>query len=316
MPARGRTQPSPPGLLAALGLLLGASGGCTPDVEPDVFSLPRCDQVAPECGPQGDENCCADAAVVGGTFHRANDPQTPATVADFHLDRFEVTVGRFRQFVASYPQNKPAAGAGLHPIIKGQSGWDPAWDAMLPADQNTLRASLDCSANFRTWTDEPRANEALPINCVSWYVAFAFCAWDQGRLPTEAEWNYAAAGGDEHRPYPWGAAMPTTDLAEFGCDTATVVCPIPRVGSRSPAGDAKWGQADMAGSLAEWVLDFHGTFPAPCNNCAILKDETFGREARGGDFSHDAVPLANSYRAGGVAEANESFRGFRCARDQ
>lgn len=296
---------------SALALL--AASACIPDVEPDVLSLPRCEQVEPTCGAAAGDDCCAIGQVVGGQFARINDPALPASVADFQLDRYEVTVGRFRQFIADYPRNRPAAGEGAHPRIEG-SGWDPAWDILLPADADALRTSVQCDPNFRTWTDEPGDNEALPINCVSWYVAFAFCAWDEGRLPTEAEWNYAAAGGNEQRTYPWGDDEPGPSLAAFGCDTSTTVCAPPRVGS-TPAGDGKWGQSDLAGSLSEWVLDYHATPPPTCDDCALLKDEGFGREGRGGDFTHPADQLAVTSRIGFLPESRESFLGFRCARD-
>jgi len=303
------------GLSAVIGLSLAGPAACIPDVVPDVLALPRCDQVAARCGPAGDEGCCADPVVPGGTFNRVNDPQLPAAIEGFRLDRFEVTVGRFRQFVAEYPANKPAAGAGAHPLIDA-SGWDPAWNAMLPGGQADLRASLGCDEIFQTWTGAPGANEALPVNCVSWYVAFAFCAWDEGRLPTEAEWNFAAAGGNEQRLYPWGAAAPDPTLAEYGCNTETTGCLIPRVGSKSPAGDGAFGQADLAGSMSEWVLDFHGTQKTPCNNCATLEDETFGREARGGDFAHLEELIATTYRIGYAPDTRETHLGIRCARDR
>jgi formylglycine-generating enzyme required for sulfatase activity len=298
-----------------MGLFSVASGACVPDVEPSVLSLPRCDRVEPGCGPAGEESCCADTEILGGYFNRINDPQFPALVADFRLDRFEATVGRFRQFVAGYPQNKPREGDGAHPAIEG-SGWDPAWDAALPGDRAALEASLGCDPNFRTWTGEPGANEALPINCVAWYVAFAFCAWDEGRLPTAAEWNYAAAQGNEQRSYPWGAAAPAPELAVYGCDTATTHCPLPRVGSRSPAGDGGSGHADLAGSVEEWALDFFGALLVPCDDCARLEDEGLGRETRGGDFAHPAEALINTSRVGFDPETRESFLGVRCARDE
>ncbi|MDC0721493.1 formylglycine-generating enzyme family protein [Nannocystis bainbridge] len=274
--------------------------------------MPRCHAVAPVCGDAGDDDCCASAAVAGGGFDRINDPGLPATVADFELDRYEVTVGRFRQFVADYPRNRPAPDAGAHPRIEG-SGWQPEWDALLPADAAALQVSLQCDANFRTWTDAPGEAEELPINCVSWYLAFAFCAWDEGRLPTETEWNYAAAGGNEQRLFPWGAGAATAARANFGCDTATEACPLPAVGS-TPQGDGKWGHADLAGNVAEWVLDFHGTLTPECRDCAILQDETFGREARGGDFAHTEMEMTTTFRIGYAADSGQTFVGFRCAR--
>lgn len=294
----------------ALALLGGA--GCIPDVAPNVLSLPRCEGVEPGCGVAGDDDCCARGAVVGGGFDRVNDPGLRASVADFELDRYEVTVGRFRQFVADYPRNRPLPEAGAHPLLAG-SGWDPEWDAMLPADEAALRASLQCDPNFRTWTEAPGESEALPINCVSWYLAFAFCAWDEGRLATESEWNYAAAGGNEQRLFPWGAAPPDDSRAVFGCDTASTACLLPGVGS-TPAGDSKWGQSDLSGSVAEWVLDFHGTMAPLCSDCATLKDESFGREARGGDFAHTDAEIVTSFRVGDAPDTRESFVGIRCAR--
>lgn len=300
------------GVIRAGVAAVALTAGCFPDVEPNVLALPRCEGVEPACGAAGDDDCCASGAVAGGGFDRVNDPALPATVANFELDRYEVTVGRFRRFVADYPRNRPTPGAGAHPRIDG-SGWQAEWDAMLPADAAALQVSLQCDPNFRTWTDAPGDQEMAPINCVSWYLAFAFCAWDEGRLPTETEWNYAAAGGNEQRAFPWGSEPADDSRANFGCDTAVDTCLLPNVGS-TPAGDGKWGHADLAGNVAEWVLDFHGTMAPMCRDCAILEDETFGREARGGDFSHPEDQLATSFRVGFAADAGQTFLGFRCAR--
>ena len=54
---------------------------------------------AATCGPRRDEDCCASLPIPGGTFNRSNDPIYPATISPFDLDRFEVTVGRFRAFI-------------------------------------------------------------------------------------------------------------------------------------------------------------------------------------------------------------------------
>jgi len=52
--------------------------------------------------------------------------------------------------------------------------------------------------SISTWREPETDTSQHPINYVSWYEAFAYCAWDGGRLPTEAQWEYAAVGGDEN----------------------------------------------------------------------------------------------------------------------
>ena len=230
---------------------------------------PACDSGNPgaglNCGAGQDQDCCASPAIPGGTFSRSYDEDNytddtyVATVADFEIDTFEVTVGRFREFVEAglgTQASPPAAGDGAHPLI-ADSGWDASWDAELSATTTELTENLNCDLTFQTWSDDPGANETKPINCVTWYEAFAYCAWAGGRLPTEAEWNYAASGGDEHRVYPWGDGI-DHDHAVWGCETDGVPgCTsddIVMVGSRSPLGDGKWGHVDLAGSMSEWVL--------------------------------------------------------------
>ena len=62
------------------------------------------------CGASGDVDCCGWQEAPGGTFDRLNRDDLPATVSTFRLDVFEVTQGRFRQFVAAYPGSLPAPG--------------------------------------------------------------------------------------------------------------------------------------------------------------------------------------------------------------
>src|SRR5262249_3349795 len=156
----------------------------------------------------------------------------PATVAPFLLDRYEVTVGRLRRFVQSYPASRPAEGAGAD---GSAPGWGRDWP--LPPGQAELRADLRSCADA-TWTDAEGAREERPATCGSWYVAKAFCLWDGGRLPSEAEWNFAAAGGAEQRVYPFSTPPPISDRISPEEAVFGAAAPQP-VGSRSPRGDGR-----------------------------------------------------------------------------
>jgi formylglycine-generating enzyme required for sulfatase activity len=287
---------------------------------------PSCTGLAAACGASHSDNCCSTATTIaGGTFYRSYDAtgagtmNYPATVSAFALDRYEVTVSRFRKFVDAGKGTRssaPNAGAGAHPRIAG-SGWNAAWTTNLSADSAALRAALACHAPYQTWTDSPGANEQRPITCVSWYEAFAFCAWDGGFLPTEAEWNYAAAGGSEQRAYPWSepASSTTIDCQHANYDGAPPCADaLVDVGSRGGAGDGRWGHSDLAGNVWEWILDYYASpYPqATCNDCANLSAAT-ERVLRGGGFLSPPPSLRT-----GARDKRELLRdwyvGIRCAR--
>jgi formylglycine-generating enzyme required for sulfatase activity len=247
-------------------------------------------------------------------------PTHAATSTSFYLDKFEVTVGRFREYFDTTP-SAPANGAGANPHVSG-TGWNStSWDTYFPGDLAAHIASCAGASNS-TWTASPDAHENLPMNCISWYVAFAFCAWDGGWLPTEAEWERAAAGGTNENLYPWGGAGPSTSLAAYGCayggtpGTCTLA-DFAAVGVLT-GGAAAGGHMDMAGNVAEWVFDAYVldwyTTQGACADCANvtgayrvlrgghLQDSTVGNlRAAARDFRDPTSPV---YRAG-----------IRCARD-
>src|SRR5262249_17005966 len=148
-------------------------------------------------------------------------------------------------------------------------------------------------ATLQSWTDAVAGNENLPINCITWYEAFAFCQWDGGFLPTEAEWNYAATGGGGQRGFPW-AVRPNSLVID--CTPAHyysgTYCNLPdgtvnQVGA-SPQGGGRWGHADLGGNVYEWTIDSDtSSYINPCNDCAALST-TSGRLHHGGGFWSDA----------------------------
>jgi formylglycine-generating enzyme required for sulfatase activity len=264
---------------------------------------------------QSNEDCCASLPVAGGSFNRDNNVGFPATITSLRLDRFEVTVGRFRKFVEKYDgatSSRPAVGAGLHPRIAG-SGWNGAWDGSLPASAAALKAALG-AVSPALWSDVPGAYEAFPINGLTWYEAFAFCAWDGGFLPTEAEWNYAAAGGSEQRYYPWGSTSIDSSYANYSCGAPCAGAPV--LVGKTPAGDGLYGHADLAGNTIEWVLDWYAaTYTiAQCNDCADLTPATY-RSFRGGSFANIDADVVTFNHTGGVPTDRYNSVSVRCARE-
>jgi formylglycine-generating enzyme len=274
---------------------------------------PSCRDLPEDCGPDRQSNCCASHVVPGGTFVRDNgiSGDVQATVSDFRLDDYEVTVGRFRKFVAGYAEHKPVPGSGRNPNNALDPGWETSWNDSLPADEAQLISNVQvCDARFVTYAAD---DATLPINCVTWFEAYAFCIWDGGRLPTDAESNYAAAGGSEQRQFPWSDPPESADIdASYAAFLPNASAPLP-VGTKSPRGDGRWGQADLSGNEWEWCQDWYRTYPTRCINCANLTDYSI-RVIRGGSFYSDQESLYTSSRLYHAPNQADFGVGVRCAR--
>lgn len=270
---------------------------------------------------------------MGGDFLRGNQLNAAATVANFRLDKYEVTVGRFRKFVDAVVSGwRPVAGAGKHTHLnsgqglrnRSSSAYEPGWDVAWNVDDTIYRihaaksswdSSLACASGGvpATWTPVSGANETRPIGCVNWYQATAFCIWDGGFLPSEAEWHYAAYGGSEQRYYPWSVPpnSTTVDCTYANYDECTPD-ELFIVGSL-PAGDGRFGQSDLGGNAAEWLLDLNYGYLEPCDNCANL-DLGSSRARGGGSLVLASSYLAYSSRGYASPETTAPGSGLRCAR--
>jgi formylglycine-generating enzyme len=281
-----------------------------------------------DCGALGCQSTSGNQGCPNGGWCKPDEqPEHPSTVSSFALDKYEVTIGRFRNFVAAYEAGwRPAVGSGASPnVAVGDTSWRVEWDSTgvtvpLPKPGTFTDAShLNCGG-WQTWTDSPgtAAQESRAINCVNWYEAFAFCIWDGARLPTESEWEYVAAGGSDNRLYPWGSAPPDCTYANFA-NGATFCGPggneaVAAVGSYA-AGKGLWGHADMAGNVAEWVFDWQADYSAlPTNDYA---DTTWNhsRVVRGGNCENEAPVLRTAFRdESQPADRDYARIGLRCAR--
>jgi sulfatase modifying factor 1 len=244
-----------------------------------------------------------------------------------------VTVGRFRQFVSAWNNGAgytPPAGSGKHTHVNGgqglansggsgtyETGWATADNSNIAP--TTANLTSNCSSAYATWTSAP-GPENLPINCLNWYEAYAFCIWDGGFLPSEAEWEYAAAGGNQQREYPWGTAAPGTSsvYAIYGCyypsgsGTCSGVTNIAPVGVAT-AGAGLWGQLDLAGNQEQWVVDWYANYANPCSDCAYMTAAS-GVPIRGGSYGFDVSALVPPYRSEYPKTGRNSGVGVRCAR--
>jgi formylglycine-generating enzyme required for sulfatase activity len=181
--------------------------------------------------------------VPGGTFLMGADesdpdagadelPQHPVTLDDFWIDRTEVNNAQFAAYLNEHG-NTAERGAQAVVLDKGY-----------------------CQIRHEDGAYRVGGAVQHPVVMVTWYGADAYCKSVGGRLPTEAEWEYAARG-PEGRAYPWGDAMPDCDRARYGdCARAPV-----QIGSL-PEGASWCGALDMAGNVWEWVADWFGDYPA------------------------------------------------------
>ncbi len=314
----------------------GGSSVCAPSCHVPTAGDPDAGNGQGNCGRMGNESCCTTLDVTGGTFKRsydgvtATDATSPATISSFGLDKYEVTVGRFRQFVNVFTAGLgwlPSDGDGVHVHLNGgnglvdssgdggtfEHGWYSGFDSNIPTAAS-LSQYLEEDPAHSTWTTSPGPHEAFAINSVNWYLAYAFCIWDGGFLPSEAEWNYAASGGSDQRVYAW--STPPTSMTigssyadyQGGDDTPALV-------GIFTSGYGKYGHADLTGGEFEWTLDYGAPYVTPCYDCAYMSDPgTNLRTLRGASWNYPANALYVATRVSDDPTIHYSNDGFRCAR--
>jgi formylglycine-generating enzyme required for sulfatase activity len=219
-------------------------------------------------------------------------PETPAHTVSLHpflLDRTEVTNAQFAAFLEVHPH------------------WAREHVSVTTQDTTYL-------AHWRDGRPVP-GSESLPVAHVTWAAAIAFCQAAGKRLPIEAEWEVAAAGGLARREFPWGNRLPDSTLANW--DGAHRGGPAP-VGSYPPTPE---GVFDLAGNVWEFVQDpwsetYGQARAVPQDTLAqdTLSRVTTRRVIRGGSYGAVPINLRTRFRDSHPPLAPGPHVGFRCAR--
>jgi len=221
-------------------------------------------------------------------------PRHTVTVTDFYLDKYLVTNRDFRRFVAANPQ------------------WDPGDPASQSSREDPYLVDGSAPAAAEVQLDHPVVN-------VTWYAAKALCEWEGKRLPSEAEWEFAARGGQTVL-FPWGDERPDRKRANFGNNIGTTT----PVHSYPPN---RYGLFDMAGNVWQFLADPWGPYgiaTAQKPKGSGSSEESIAvqitplpeprRVIRGGSFAGHPINLWVEYRDSHAPNDPRKYVGFRCAK--
>jgi formylglycine-generating enzyme required for sulfatase activity len=224
--------------------------------------------------------------VPGGTylpFYPVKD-EAPTPVAPFLLDALPITNAQYLDFVRAQPQWRRSQ---VSPLF-AESAYLSSWAGDLEPGSG---APLDA-----------------PVTFVSWFAADAYCRAQAKRLPSEAEWEFAAAPPSED-----AAAKAETErriLAFYARPRG----PLPRVGSTPPNA---YGLRDLHGVIWEWVEDFNASLAAADNRSdrdRALDNICGGSAVGAADTTHYATFMRIAFRSSLQATYALHHLGFRCAR--
>lgn len=269
-------------------------------------------------------------------FLQYEQPIHAVRVPSFWIDRTEVTNVRFAKWINSLPGLRfertpyPAADPKhreyriyLDDKLLLQVNPEPAvLDGRIPQgldvshSGDALKPGVAADAKLVVLSEWSRK----PVRMVTWYGARRFCQDHGQRLPTEAEWELAAAG-EEHRRYPWGSESPSCvgvvfarlEQREDHWIQECVLHPVKLADVGASIQDVTpQGVHDLAGNVAEWTEDLFRLYDLAPTMSSDLKGEDPGHAFRGGSFAAVA-PLLRPQVRGHESNIHQDV-GFRCAR--
>jgi eukaryotic-like serine/threonine-protein kinase len=304
--------------------LMGRGKGDAPGASA-VALAPPVASVAPAASAPPPFKSCGEkmASLEGGKFFMGSDdkdasederPAHQVTLSPYCIDLYEVTTAEYK------------ACSDIGECKRAPTSVE--WKDIKPHEQKSY--SRICNANHPD-------NGAHPVNCVDWEMASTYCAWQKKRLPTEAEWEFAARGPDGRR-YPWGDEEPDkTRMNACGKECTTwsaknrVVLgygeqrmypdddgfPLTAPVGSFPDGKSRYGLFDVVGNVWEWTSDWDAKYaPEPVVDPKGPQAGT-RRVVRGGAFN-GIMPswVRPSQRYSDLPSTHSHAYGFRCAQSR
>lgn len=251
----------------------------------------------------------------------AGQPGDVRTNAADRLKLAWIPAGRFRMGCSPGDSECEGDESPVHEVTLSRGFWlnttevtDGAYRTFAEATKRAMPALAP------TWTDD-----AQPMVRVSYADARAYCRWAGGRLPTEAEWEYAARAGSEAKTYgavdevAWFAnnsGNRLIDAAKIALERRAEYGPTMRDNANRarPVGGKKpnaFGLFDMLGNAVEWTADWHDLYPAGAVTDPKGGADGERRVGRGGAYSFPSVRVSTRMKLN--ADAGTDFTGFRCA---
>ncbi|MDX1810638.1 MAG: SUMF1/EgtB/PvdO family nonheme iron enzyme [Gammaproteobacteria bacterium] len=246
--------------------------------------------------------------------HPKHTERTPA----FYISEYEITNAQYRQFVASTKHQPPSDWISSGYIVSMKS--EKLKQLSVVQLRKVAVDHFHIDVDTRNLNKEQLLDvinkyfkdlDKLPVHDVNWFDAEAFCEWDGGKLPTEAQWEKAARG-DSGNEFPWG-----NDFEPGLSNTGDEEWPM----GAAPVGSYKsdksvFGIYDLAGNVTEWVFDWYQPYPN-----SNFKSEEYGKKykvTRGagwGGTGHYALQIyqRGAYRAYLTPDSQYEDLGFRCA---
>jgi formylglycine-generating enzyme required for sulfatase activity len=276
--------------------LKGCDGGKESELA-SCASIEKCDANTKKCEP-----ACPD----GEVFVPPTGPE------GFKMGRNKIREGEDRK----------------HTVVLTRPFCMDATEVTAGAYQKCVEAN-ECAL---PWTGDPWSTYGkhldYPLNCVSWIKAKNYCEKQSKSLPTEAQWDWVATGGDG-REWPWGNEKPDCDFMDYapqgapkwspggdwGCHGGgpSAVGTHPKGARVLPTGKIH----DLAGNVWEWMLDTYGNYPADKQVDPVAPNKVGAavHVIRGGGWNRPSAGCNSWYRGGAVETYQVPGLGFRCVRN-